>query len=124
MARPRKEIDAEQVYKLAQLGCSYREIAATFGVDHKTVMNRFSPEKELGEARGNIAIRRWQMRRAKGGSDAMLALLGKSRLGQTDRVDVTTNGESVTRAFETVRNERDGAVLSATPPVGVLHEPG
>ncbi len=124
MGRPLKQIDAEQVYKLAQLGCSYREIAGKFGVDEKTIRNRFSAEKELGDSSGNIAIRRWQMRRAKNGSDAMLTLLGKARLGQTERVDVTSNGQSITRAFETVRNERDGAVLSATPPVGVLHEPG
>ena len=120
MGRPRKKIDGEQVYKLAQLGCSYREIAGKFGVDEKTIRNRFSAEKELGDSSGNIAIRRWQMKRARAGSDAMLTLLGKARLGQTDRVDVTSNGQPITRGFETVRNERDGTILSSAETVGVL----
>jgi hypothetical protein len=46
-------------------------------------------------------------------------------LGQwIQKADVTSDGQSITRGFETVRNERDGTVLSATPAVGVLHEPG
>lgn len=123
MARPHKEIDGEQVYKLAQLGASYRQIAAKFGVDEKTIRNRFSAEKELGEGSGDIAILRWQMKSAKKGNVAMQIHLGMSRLGQKTKVDVTTDGQPVTRAFETVRNERDGAVLSATSAVGVLHDP-
>ena len=112
MGRPRKEIDAEQVYKLAQLGCSYREIAGKFGVDEKTVRNNYSAQKELGESGGNIAIRRWQMRRAKAGSDAMLTLLGKARLGQTERVDITSGNKPIAYV-ERAKNPRDGHLVSS-----------
>ncbi len=111
MARPLKEIDGEQVFKLAQLGCSYREIASKFGVDEKTVRNRFSAEKELGDACGKTAIRRWQMKRARDGSDTMLALLGKARLGQTERVDVTSGNQPL-KYIDRANNPRDRALAS------------
>jgi transposase len=130
MARPRKEIDGEQVFKLAQLGCSYREIAAKFGVDEKTVRNRFSAEKELGDASGITAIRRWQMKRAQAGSDRMLEVLGKNRLGQTDKTEIhqsaqlslgpTPELEAALAAYGYVRT---GTTMGSTEP-GTLCDTG
>lgn len=92
MGRPLKPIDGEQVFKLAQLGCSYREIASKFDCDESLVRRRFSAEKERGAGCGDIAIRRWQMRRAAKGSDKMLIHLGMSRLDQSQKVDVNATG--------------------------------
>ncbi len=124
MGRPLAQIDAEQVFKLAQLGCTYKEIGQKFGVDESTVRKRFSVEKELGDASGKTAIRRWQMKRAKAGSDNMLALLGKARLGQTERLDLTSDGQSVQPIFRRIDNARDEGIRPTATSNGVCGEHG
>lgn len=95
MARPRKEIDEEQVYKLARLGCTQEEIGEWFGVDHSTISRRFAQEFSLGYADCKTSIRRWQMKAAHGGSVPMLIHLGKNMLGQSDKTDITSKGDAV-----------------------------
>ena len=95
MGRPLKEIDAEEVYKLAQLGCTQEEIGRFCGCSHTTIQNRFLQEYELGRASQVISVRRWQMKKGKSGCTAMLIHLGKNVLGQTDRIDTTSKGEQV-----------------------------
>jgi hypothetical protein len=85
MARPRKEIDAEGVRKLAALGCTNAEIGAWFKVDEGTIRNRFSEEVALGRENGKTSLRRLQWKAATGGSVPMLIHLGKHYLGQFDR---------------------------------------
>lgn len=85
MGRPLKDIDSEGVRKLAALGCTLDEIGDFFGVDRKTITNRFSRELELGRSQGKISLRRRQFKRAMEGSDALLIHLGKHRLGQHDK---------------------------------------
>lgn len=82
MGRPLKPIDAEQVYKLARLGCTQDEIGDYFGCVRSVISDRFRPEFELGRAASKMSLRRWQMKRAQAGSDAMLIHLGKHHLGQ------------------------------------------
>lgn len=95
MGRSLAPIDAELVYKLAKLGSTQEEIGEFFGVDQATISRRFSSEFALGRAACKISLRRWQIKRAHAGSDPMLIHLGKVYLGQTDKLDVTSNGEQV-----------------------------
>jgi hypothetical protein len=122
MGRPRKEIDGVQVRKLATIGCTQVDIAEYFGVDEKTIRNRFSEDFSLGKADGKYSLRRMQWKQAAGGSDKMLIHLGKVYLGQTDKLDITSDGKPVTRWFERVHNGRDGPVLPPTETGGVLPE--
>ncbi len=122
MARPLKQIDGEQVFKLAKLGCTQAEIGEFFGCDAATISRRFASEFKLGATECKTSIRRWQMKKGHAGCTTMLIHLGKVYLGQTDRIDVTTDGQPVTRFFERVRNGRDGAVLPPAPTNGVCHE--
>ncbi len=89
MSRPLADIDGEQVRKLAALGATYKEIGAFFGVSEKTIWNRFSAEKQQGEASGNLSLRRRQWKRAMEGSDVMLIHLGKNRLGQAEKQEIS-----------------------------------
>jgi len=108
MARPLKPIDAEQVFKLAQLGCTQEEIGEFFGCTHTTIQNRFLQEYRLGRASQKTSIRRWQMKKGKAGCTSMLIHLGKAVLGQTDRLEV--NGTARQSFIERASNPRDLAL--------------
>ncbi len=124
MGRPPKPIDAEQVFKLARLGCTQQDIADFFGCDEKTIRNRFSEDYRVGKEAGKISLRHLQWKRARAGSDPMLIHLGKTTLGQTDRLDVTSDGNAVQPIFRRVDNARDGIDLVRPPAEanGVCHE--
>lgn len=84
MGRPKKDIDAEQVRKLAAIDCSYAEIAAVVGCDPKTLTNRFSQVIKEGREQGCSSLKRKQFEVAMAGNPTMLIWLGKQRLGQRD----------------------------------------
>ena len=92
MGRPLKEIDGDEVFKLAKLGCTQEEIGEFFGCARSVISQRFRQEFDLGSAASKTSIRRWQMKRAHAGSDSMLIHLGKNMLGQTEKVDVNALG--------------------------------
>jgi hypothetical protein len=95
VGRPLKPIDAEQVYKLARLGCTQEEVGDYFGCARSVISERFRQEFELGRAASKISLRRWQRKKAQAGCSTMLIHLGKAELGQTDRLDITSQGDSV-----------------------------
>ncbi len=86
MARPKLDIDPEQVYKLAQIGCSNKEIAAFFECDEDTVHRRFADEIKKGHANLQMRVRRAQLRIMEEHNSAVMAIwLGKQLLKQRDR---------------------------------------
>lgn len=89
MGRPKKEIDAEQVYKLAAIGCSYEEIARFFNVNRSTIIQRFQDEVKEGHSEMKEQVRRAQLKVALDhshkGQVTMLIWLGKQILGQRDQ---------------------------------------
>ena len=74
MARPRKQIDAEMVDKLAGLGCSAETIAHVVGADHKTIERRFGPIIKKGRERLNARLRQELVARALNGDTSCLEL--------------------------------------------------
>jgi len=82
MSRPPKEINAEQVGKLAAMGATSNEIADFFEVDRATIHRRFAAEISKGRAQLHMRVRRLQLRAAERGNAAMLIWLGKSILRQ------------------------------------------
>ena len=83
--RPKKDIDAEQVRKLAMMQCPTTEIAAFFDCDEGTIRKRFSEIVAKGREAGKISLRRKQFDVAMSGNVSMLIWLGKQYLGQTDK---------------------------------------
>lgn len=84
MARPKADVDGEQVFKLAKLGCKTEEIADWFGVSTDTIQRRFAAELAKGRADVKLSVRRWQLQYAEAGNAALLIWLGKQMLGQKD----------------------------------------
>lgn len=82
-----KDIDREQVWRLACMQCTLREIADVVGVTHETVRKHFGDLIEKGHSVGKKSLRRAQFEKAMNGSDRMLVWLGKQYLNQKEAPD-------------------------------------
>ena len=87
MARPKIEIDKDQLYKLASMGCTTEEIAAFFDCSRDTIERRFAAILAKGRQTTKIRLRRIQWQIAEKGSAAMGIFLGKNLLGQSDKIE-------------------------------------
>lgn len=79
-----KIIPPDEVYYLASLGCSMREMADWFGVTESTFKYNFSEYVIKGKEETKQRLRQAQLKAAYAGNVAMLIWLGKQMLGQAD----------------------------------------
>ena len=90
MARPKKyNIDTTQVQKLAQLGCTNKEMADFFGCSADLLEKSYSEFLTKGRAEQKIRLRQLQWKSAQKGNVTMQIFLGKNMLGQQDRIETT-----------------------------------
>lgn len=102
MARPKKQIDPKLVQDLAAIGCKTTEIATIVGASVDTLDRRFAAEIEKGRSNLRASLRRWQLEAAKKGNVAMLIWLGKQMLGQTEKIEQTSEVKAHVEAVEYV----------------------
>lgn len=86
MARPRKEVDAEMLFRLASVGLTTAEIAAVLEVSPDTLERNYKEDMAEGKEKCKASIRRKQFELAMAGNPTMLVWLGKNLLGQTDKL--------------------------------------
>lgn len=91
MARPLKEIDLDQVKRLAAIQCSYAEMAAVLGCNESTLTRRFAQAIKEGREQGRMSLKRKQYEVAMGGNVTMLIWLGKQHLEQVEKKEVLIN---------------------------------
>src|SRR5687767_767542 len=84
MARPRIEIDPQEIVRLVSEGAKVVELAEIFDCDPKTISSNFSRELRKGRFERDQSLRRAQLSTAKNGNPTMLIWLGKQYLGQAD----------------------------------------
>ena len=84
VGRDKTIVPAEEVYKLAQIGCKNQEIADWFGIDENTLSYNFSEDITKGRENLKQSLRRAQLKLALSGNATMLIWLGKNMLGQSD----------------------------------------
>jgi len=97
MARPAAKIDWDLVDEYLEAGCEGVEIAGLLGVHPETLYNHCETEHKMGfshyratkRAKGDAILRKVQYDIAKEGDKAMLIWLGKNRLGQAEKQEVT-----------------------------------
>lgn len=102
MGRSEKAIDWDEVDSMCEAGCPAYEIASHFAIHPNTLTDKvrakynqdFSTYAQELKHKGNRNIRFKQYEKAIEGSIPMLTLLGKTRLGQTDKVIVQTSNEA------------------------------
>jgi hypothetical protein len=91
--RPKKNIDPAQVSALAQIQCTYDEMASVLKCDRKTLMRNFGTVIKEGWEQGKMSVRREQFKAAMGGNITMLIWLGKQHLGQSDKAEVNSDNK-------------------------------
>lgn len=82
--KTRRVVFDADVYKLAAMGCSDREIATWFDVDDNTLRYNFKEIIAKGREELKHNLRRAQIKLALNGNATMLIWLGKNILGQSD----------------------------------------
>lgn len=80
----KKTVPPDEVYKLAALGCTNKEIGQWFGVDSETIKYNFHEYIQRGKEDLKVRLRRAQINAALNGNVVMLIFLGKQYLGQSD----------------------------------------
>jgi hypothetical protein len=81
--RPRMELDADLIKKLAEMQCTMNEIASCVGCSVDTLEARYSDIIKNGREVGKCSLRRIQWRHAVN-NPSMAIFLGKVHLGQKD----------------------------------------
>ncbi len=97
MARPRLNINPEQVAALASIGCTEIEVGTVLNCSAKTIHRRFVHYFQQGKANLRTKLRKKQVEMALAGNVSLLVWLGKQYLEQADKQELTgKDGEPVT----------------------------
>ena len=108
MARPIKKVDTQAIQKLAQMHCTYDEIAEFLEVSTKTLQRNYVHLIKKGRETGNISLRRAQFEKALGGNVAMQIWLGKQHLDQKDKIEQTSYNEPLPLIIEAKAEKLNG----------------
>lgn len=95
MARPKKNIDPDQVRRLAMINCSNAEIASVVGCSTDTIERRFAAVIKEGREQGRSSLKRMMWEAAQKGNITMMIFLSKQMLGYSDKLtqQVTSEGD-------------------------------
>lgn len=115
--RPKAVIDWAVVGKLLEAGCAGTDIASQLGISPTTLQRRcraennvsfaaFSQQKRMS---GDNLLRAKQYQTAMSGNTTMLIWLGKQRLGQSDKNELTgkDGGRLVIEVVRREHNDQD-----------------
>ena len=87
----KRVVNPEDIYKLAQIGCTDREIARWFDIEESTLRYNFSSVMDKGREDLRAALRTAMIRNAINNNNAALQIfLAKNMLGMSDN---PTNNE-------------------------------
>jgi hypothetical protein len=80
----KRVISPEQVFKLAALGCSDKEISVWFDIPYETLRYNFSEIIAKGRQEMKTALRNAMFKNALSGNAALQIFLAKNMLGMSD----------------------------------------
>jgi hypothetical protein len=124
MAKPLAQIDWDKVQYLFEAGCTTKAVARAIGVSHDTIRRRCKRDMRLDfheffrrcRARGDNLLRAKQYEIALKGNVTMLIWLGKQRLGQSDRTELSGPGGGPTMITVRAVPMRDAVRPVLAPP--------
>lgn len=95
VGRPIIEVDEELLMKLAEIQCSYKEIAYILDISVDTLKRRYNTQLEKGRAVGNWRLRRSMWKNAIDNEHAIMQIfLSKNLLGYRDVPESDTRDET------------------------------
>jgi hypothetical protein len=106
--RPKLEIDADLVKKLAEIGCPNKEIASFVSCSVDTLDRNFADVIAKGRENCKTRLRKKQIEVALAGNVTMLIFLGKNMLGQADKQEISgPDGAPITQAAVSLTTEQE-----------------
>lgn len=106
MARPRKQINEEQLRKCAEKLWSITELAAFFNVSTDTLHRRYAAIIEDARQNGKAKLRDFQWKRVMEGSDTILKHMSEHYLDQHSKSKI-----SIEDAWDSLPAEKKTALL-------------
>lgn len=104
MARPRKQIDLDQLRQCALIHCTMEEIGRITGVSVATLERRYADIIKDARATGKMSLRRALWKSALGGNTGAQVWLSKNELGYRDRFEQST-AEDIQRFLNGLRTK-------------------
>jgi len=108
MGRPKKELDAEVIANLSQIGCTQEEIGSVVGISARTLQRRFADLIEDNKNKGKASLRKRMWQSALKGNPNMMIWLSKNHLGMKDRTVQETVVEPLPLIIEGRAEDIDG----------------
>lgn len=131
MARPKIEINADQVEKLAAMQCTNEEIADVFSCHVDTITRRFADALQRGRSMGKMTMKRKLFEKVQDGELGALIWWGKNFAGMSDKTEVENRNTNFNVVYEAKWNlpeppkdvTPDGLTSQASPPNDQKDEP-
>jgi hypothetical protein len=103
IGRPKKVIDFEALERLCMIQCTGEEIADYFNINYDTLDRIIKDEYNMSfseyfaknKGKGRMSLRRAQYTAAMKGNTTMLVWLGKNWLSQTDKQEISHQGDNI-----------------------------
>jgi hypothetical protein len=95
MARPRKNIDPEQVRMLADFGLTHKDIASFVGCSQSLISQRFSSSYDLGVKQSRKSLRVMMWRQARRGNASIKLRLDQRLFGPLERKQAVDDSQVV-----------------------------
>jgi hypothetical protein len=96
--RPRIELDYEEIYRLAVIGCTKREISYVLDIHEDTLARRKEAIEafERGAENSKVRLRRAMMQNAIDRMNPTIQIfLAKNMLGMSDQGNANTDGDGI-----------------------------
>ena len=85
MGKPKKELDAEVIANLSQIGCTQEEIGSVVGISARTLQRRYADLIENNKNIGKASLRKRMWASALKGNSMMQIWLSKQTLNMKER---------------------------------------
>lgn len=95
MARPKKQINEDEVEKLALMQCTNEEIAAWFDVSVDTIERRFAVTIKRNRLKGVSSMKRQLFQLVQQGNLGAIVWWGKNFAGMRDNHDVELSAKEI-----------------------------
>lgn len=110
IGRPKKELDADVIAKLSQIGCTQEEIGSVVGISARQLQRRYADLVAENKNKGKASLRKklWEKAMRGQGNEKLLIWLSKNELNMVDKVHTTQTVEPLPLIIDAKPEEVNG----------------